>query len=172
MKTVIVAGALAAVSMLALSAAPASAQETTKYYGSLGYSQTDGDAGDLGTVTGRLGWRSNSYVGLEAEAGVGTNHADLGAGVNAKIDSQFAGYVTGTLPLNPSFDLIGRVGYGTTRIETNVGASDSLESVNYGAGIQWNISGPNSIRGDWTRYDYRGNGGEADVWSASYVRKF
>jgi outer membrane immunogenic protein len=172
MKTAIAAAALAAASLVALAAAPASAQDNLPYYGSLGYSQTDSNTGNLGAVTGRLGWKSSTFIGVEGEASFGVDDTLVSPGVTAEIDNQFAGYVTGTWSPDPAFDIIGRVGYGTTRIKTTVGSVNE-DSVNYGVGAQWNFAGPNALRVDWTRFDFRDStAGEADTWTASYVRKF
>lgn len=172
MKTVFAAAALAAASIAVLAAAPASAQDLP-YYGSLGYSQTDSNSGNLGAVTGRLGWKSSTFIGVEGEASFGVDDAVAAPGVTAEIDSQFAGYVTGTWSPNPAIDLIGRVGYGTTRVKFTPGGSANEDSVNYGVGAQWNFYGPNAVRLDWTRFDFTDNAvGEADTWSLSYVRKF
>ena len=46
------------------------------------------------------------------------------------------------------------------------------ESWNYGAGANYYLDGVNGVRADWTRRDYRDNGGEADAYSVSYIRRF
>ena len=131
----------------------------------------------LGAVTGRVGWRSG-YFGVEGEVSKGVKDDSVTVGgvtSSAELDYQYAGYVTGTVPVTPNLDLIGRVGYGQTKIEATtagVSASDKEDSINYGVGAQYNW-GLNGIRGDVTRHDFRGDGaGEADAWSVSYVRKF
>ena len=65
--------------------------------------------------------------------------------------------------------------YGYDRFEasaagTTLGGTD--HSVSYGAGAQYFFGGgPNGVRGDYTRHDFDG-GGDADVWSLSFVRRF
>ena len=53
-----------------------------------------------------------------------------------------------------------------------VTASGDGESVNYGVGANYFIDGRNGIRADWTRRDFTDDGGEADVYSVSYIRRF
>ena len=112
---------LLATAALTLIAAPAMAQEpASPVTGSIGYTQLDTDGGDLGAITGRLG-------------------------------------------------------YGTTRVSADlagVTASGDGESVNYGVGANYFIDGRNGIRADWTRRDFRDDGGEADTYGLSYVRRF
>jgi hypothetical protein len=169
MKAMIVtASALAALATLAL-AAPASAQVT----GSLGYSAVDADDATLGAITGRLGWRSG-YFGVEGEVSGGISD-DTVAGAKVELKHQFAGYGVLTVPMNENFDLFARVGYGQTKIEASAAgfsASGTENSFNYGAGAQYFFDGKNGIRGDYTRMDFENGGGDADVWSLSYVRRF
>jgi hypothetical protein len=168
----------AAASVLALAAIPAAASAQTNnwsgYYGTLGYTGTDiTDGGaDLGAVMGRFGWTSHYYLGLEGEASVGVQHDTVG-GVRENLNDQFAGYVTARVPLAHNFDVFARVGYGQTRIDTTPKGSGGVDnSVNYGAGADWYWDNKNGIRGDYTRESFQNGGGDADVWSASYVHRF
>ena len=165
--------ASAAIALLA-TAVPAAAES----YGNLGYTSVDGGDATVGAVTGRVGWKSDSFFGVEGEVskGVKDDSATVaGVTTTTDLDYQYAGYVTGTIPMTPNFDLIGRVGYGQTKIESNtagVVTTDKADSINYGVGAQYSW-GANGIRGDYTRHDYRGSGaGDADAWSVAYVRKF
>ncbi len=169
----------AAASVLALAAIPAAAsaqqaQQYTGYYGTLGYTGTDVTNGgaDLGSFTGRFGWKSNHFWGLEGEASVGVQHDTVG-GVRENLNDQFAGYGTATVPLANHFDVFARLGYGQTRINsTPKGSGGTDNSLNYGAGADWFWDNKNGIRGDYTREDFQQGGGDADVWSASYVHRF
>lgn len=157
-------------------AAPALAQDGPTWYGSVGYSSlsAEGVDADLGAVTGRIGARLNPYFGVEGEGSVGVKDDTIGA-VDVELEHDLAAYAVGFLPVTPNLDLIGRVGYGTTSIEASSGAltvAEDGESVNYGVGAQYNLDGSNGIRADWTRRDFRDDGGEADVWSLNYVRRF
>lgn len=171
---------LLASAALALLAAPAMAQTVTSptYYGTLGYSQMDVDGADIGAVTGRFGAKFTPYLGAEAEAsfGVGSDTFMVGATeFKAEENYDVAVYGVATLPINPNFDLFARAGYGTTELKASSGgvsATDSNESWNYGVGGNYYIDAQNGVRADWTRRDFTNGGGEADVYSVSYVRRF
>lgn len=160
-------------------AAPAMAQtlQTPTYYGTLGYSQLDHSDGDLGAITGRLGAKIHPNFGVEGEASFGVRDDDFNlGGVNGEIKhkSDFAAYAVGSVPVTPNFDLFARVGYGTTKIEASAGgvsADADGESWNYGVGGNYFLDAQNGLRADWTRRDFR-DGGEADVYSVNYVRRF
>ncbi len=167
--------AAAAVSVIA---APAVAQDITpSWYGTLGYSQLDHSDGDLGAITGRVGAKFNPWFGVEGEGSVGVRNDDFtvaGVPVTLKHKYDLAAYGVGTIPVSENFELFGRVGYGTTEIEaTAAGASarGDGESWNYGVGANYFFDGQNGVRGDWTRRDFR-DGGEADIYSLNYVRRF
>jgi outer membrane immunogenic protein len=171
---------LLASAALALLAAPAMAQTVTSpsYYGTLGYSQLDGDGANVGAVTGRFGAKFTPYLGAEAEASFGVGHDTVSVGatdVKVKETYDVAAYGVATLPINPSFDVFARAGYGTTELKASTGgvsATDSAESWNYGVGANYYLDAQNGVRADWTRRDFTNNGGNADVYSVSYVRRF
>jgi len=171
---------LLASAALALLAAPAMAQTVSSpsYYGTLGYSQLQGDNVDLGAVTGRFGAKFTPYLGAEAEVSFGTDHDTYGLGattVKVKENYDIAAYGVATLPINPNFDLFARAGYGTTELKASSGgvsATDSNESWNYGVGANYYLDAQNGVRADWTRRDFTHDGGEADVYAVSYVRRF
>jgi hypothetical protein len=171
---------LLATAALTLIAAPALAQDPgSRITGSLGYTQLDGDGGNLGVITGRAGYDFTRNLGVEGEASVGVRDDDITvAGVAGKLEHQYDAAVYGVakLPINPNFELFGRLGYGTTKVKADiagVSASEDGESINYGVGANYFIDGQNGIRADWTRRDYRGeNGGDADAYGLSFVRRF
>jgi outer membrane immunogenic protein len=177
MKLALVTAAAASVLAIAAIPAVASAQQPQQwngYYGTLGYSGTDVvDGGpDLGSITGRFGWKSHSFWGLEAEGSVGVQHDTVGA-TQYNMNDQFAGYATATLPLYNHFDVFARVGYGQTRINsTPKGSGGTDNSFNYGGGAEWFWDNKNGLRGDYTRENFQQGGGDANVWTASYVRRF
>ena len=169
--------ATAAISMFAV---PAMAQtvQSPSYYGTLGYTQLDGSQGDLGAVTGRAGAKFTPNLGVEGEVSFGVRDEDITvAGVDGKLKHEYdaAIYGVATLPVSPNFDVFARVGYGTTELKAKaagVSASEDGESVNYGAGANYYFDAQNGVRADWTRRDFRSDGGEADVYSVNYVRRF
>jgi hypothetical protein len=147
-------------------------------YGTIGYAGSNGDGVDLGAIQGRLGARFGNYVGLEGElaGGVKNDHVTVGAtDVEVKLRHQEAIYGVGFVPLSPRFDLVARVGYGHQDIRASAaGVSDTggLDSWNYGGGGQYFFDNNNGLRVDYTRHDFTGNNGGANVWSVGYVRKF
>ncbi|CAN7176584.1 porin family protein [Phenylobacterium sp. LjRoot225] len=174
--------AVATVAVAAI-AAPAFAQDqvapTTGVYANLGYAHSSPGDADLDTIQGRIGYRVNNWFGVEGElsGGLGSDEVSIAPGVDAKVKlkHQEAIYGVGFLPLTPQWDLIGRVGYGNTRIRTSSGgvsASDNQQSWNFGGGAQYNIDGLNGIRADYTRYEFEGGDGHADVLAVAYNRKF
>jgi len=170
---------LLATAALTLIAAPAMAQvPTSPVTGSIGYTRFDGDQGNLGAVTGRLGYRFTPYVGIEGEASVGVQDEDITVGgVDGTLEHEYdaAAYLVGTVPVNPNLELFGRVGYGTTSLKAEVAGvdvSEDGESINYGAGANWFFDGQNGVRADWTRRDFHDDAGEVDTYGLSYVRRF
>ena len=175
MKLSMLVGA-AVVSAAALAALPAAAQ--TSFYGNVGYTAVDTDDVTLGALTGRVGAQFHPNFAVEGEAGFGVkdDSANVG-GVNVKgeLKHSVAVYGVGILPINDKFDLLARVGYGTSKIEASalgVSVKDSQESWNYGVGAQYSFDGANGVRVDYTRYDFNGDFDKADTWAVSYVRKF
>lgn len=161
-----------------VSAAPGLAQAQTTIYGGLGYAHTHDSDVDLGAIQGRLGARFTPNLGVEGElaGGVKDDTVDvLGTPVKVELQHQAAIYGVGFLPLSPNFDLIARVGYGQTKVKASgagVSGSADGDSWNYGVGGQWFMDANNGVRADYTRHDFKDDGGEADVWSLGYVRKF
>ncbi|NJC40013.1 hypothetical protein GGQ87_000271 [Brevundimonas alba] len=171
---------LLATAALTLIAAPAMAQDpASRVTGSIGYTQLDGDDGDLGAVTGRVGYDFTRNLGIEGEASVGVKDQDVTfGGVNTTLEHEYDAAVYGVakLPLSENLELFGRVGYGTTEVKASTAgfaATEDGESVNYGVGANYFIDGRNGIRADWTRRDFQeDNGGELDTYGLSFVRRF
>ena len=154
--------ALAAASMLVAPAFMSAQAQTSGVYVSGGYTHFDGDGGaELGGITGRVGVNFGQNFAVEGEGTLGVK--DDGG---TELDSELGVFAVGKLPINPSFELLGRV--GVSRIETSpYGDQDGLA---YGAGAQWNLTPVDGIRGDWTRHDY--DEGDVDAYALSYVRSF
>ena len=115
---------------------------------------------------------------VEGELGAGVTSDKTtvsGVDIKAKIQNQEAIYAVGFLPLNSQWDLLARIGYGTTKVRAKaLGVSDSAsqDSVNYGVGAQHLFDGMNGIRADYTYQDFTHSQGHANVWTVGYVRKF
>lgn len=168
----------AAVSSLGL-AAPALAQTGgTTWYGNLGYTginQGSPSGAHVGAVTGRVGARLSRHFGVEGEVSAGTNSGTTRDGLNAKLQSQYAGYAVGYLPVTPKAEVFARVGYGQNRMSYRGpgGYTDSFGSLNYGAGAQYFLTGKDGIRADYTRQEASGRyAPNADTASVSWVHRF
>ncbi|MES2034843.1 MAG: porin family protein [Pseudomonadota bacterium] len=161
MKTLMFAASAALLSVVAVPAV-SQAQEV---YGTLGYGAVDlDDAADLGAIQGRVGYKFNPYVGVEGEAAFGVkDDRDI------ELKHQVGAFVVGYAPITPQADLFARVGYSGATVDTPLGEADG-DGWAYGVGGQYYFTAKDGVRLDWTRHDY--DGGDADVLSASYTRKF
>lgn len=152
---------------------------TTGVYANLGYSSFGIGSFDVPALQGRLGYRLNSWLGVEAELAGGIKKDKSGL-LQAKLDHEEAVYGVAFLPLTSRWDLIGRLGYGHSKVTLSVpdGSTTGFQSSggadhwNVGGGVQYHFDGQNGIRGDYTRQEYRGGDGRADVWSVAYSRRF
>ena len=176
MKALIAAASAAALASVVPAIAQAQNAPVSNVYGTAGYAHVDGDGVNLGALQGRLGYRANSWLGVEGEAAIGVKDDDVniaGTDVNVELKHQLAAYVVGFAPVGANTDVFARFGYGTTKIKGSAGGvsvSDDGSSWNYGVGAQHHFDGVNGVRVDWTRHDF--DGGNADVWSVGYTRKF
>jgi outer membrane immunogenic protein len=190
----LMAAASAAVLVCAVPAiAAAQATPNTGAYGTLGYDNTHDSGTNLGAIQGRLGYRFNDWLGVEGELAGGVKGDNVSATIGtstatgkAKLSNEEAIYGVGFLPLGTQWDLIGRIGYGHSKVKvsditvngtpvpvTNLSGSASGDSWNFGVGAQYHVDGVNGVRADYTREEFRGNGaGHADVWAIAYSRRF
>ena len=180
MKFLMTAASAAALAALT----PAFAQAQTAavapgIYGSLGYAHSDlgGDV-ETGAIQGRLGYRVHPHFGVEGElaGGVKSDHVTVG-GTRVKVEQEHSlgAYGVGFLPVSPNTDLLARVGYGNTKMKASAGgtsAADDGDSWNFGVGAQHHFDGQNGVRLDYTRHEFRGGDGKANVWSMAYTRRF
>lgn len=167
-------------STLALIAVPAAAlaQDESRGYASLGYSQIDTEQAVLGAVTVRGGWKVLPFIAVEGEASVGVEDDTYEISIDGpgafELKHDVAAYAVAYLPLGEHVELFARAGYGSTSIESTRPAVTVVgdgESFSYGLGAAA-FYGADGVRADWTRKDFTDNGGEADSWSVSYVRRF
>jgi hypothetical protein len=183
MKRLIVAAAAAAALAGAAPGLALAQSSNTGAYATLGYDNSHQDGLNLGQIQGRLGWRFSDYLGVEGElaGGVKSDHVDVGGtSVSERIQHQEAIYGVGFLPINPSFDLLARVGYGNTSLKTDTATSGVTTTTfshggswNYGAGAQYRFDPSNGMRFDYTREEFTGSGsGHADVLALAYTHRF
>lgn len=185
MKNALIAAAsVAAIAAIVPAAAQAqdAAASNVGAYVNLGLAHADAGTPNYEIVGARLGYRFTPYLGVEGEAATGLQgytFRDVGGtpglDVKTKIEHQFAAYGVGFLPIGPNTELLARVGYGTTKISgkaLGVSAADDGESWNFGVGAQHAFDGVNGIRIDYTRQEFTNSSAHANVFGASYVRKF
>jgi len=135
---------LAAASAAALLAMPAAAH--AQAYAGLGYTALDTDAGDIGAVTGRLGYRINPNFAVEGEASFGVDDDGV------ELDNNIGAYAVAILPVSNSFDLHGRVGYQRSEFDSVFGGGDD-DGLGYGVGATFRATPNFGIRADYTRWD-------------------
>jgi len=182
MKNALIAAAslaaIAAVIPAAAQAQDAAAASNVGAYVNLGGSLVDAGQADVGALGARLGYRFNNWIGVEGElaAGVKSDTDTIGGvDVNTKLRHAEAAYVVGFAPINPSTDLLARVGYGSTSTRTRIAGisdRDTNESWNFGVGAQHRFDGVNGVRVDYTRQEFNHDAGHANVWAVAYTRKF
>lgn len=115
---------------------------------------------------------------MEGEAGIGVEDDDIEVSINGsgviELKHDVAAYAIAFLPLGDRFEAFARIGYGTSKIEASVAGvtvRDEGESFNYGVGASAFLTAHDGLRADWTRRNFQ-DGGEADTWSLSYIRRF
>jgi hypothetical protein len=193
MKAFTTAASAAALVCAVPAIAAAQTAPTTGFYGTLGYDDTHDAGANLGAIQGRLGYRFNTWLGVEGELAGGVKSDNVSASIGtatatgkAKLSHQEAIYGVGFLPLSPDWELLGRIGYGHTKVTvsdvtvTGLGApvgglSGSADgaSWNFGVGAQYHWDGQNGVRADYTREEFQDHGsGHADVWAIAYSRRF
>lgn len=169
--TTLVAGSVLATPFMA------QAQNTTEVYGSVNYGQTRTKGADTGAIQGRLGAKFTPNFGVEAEVAGGVDGDTVYTATGpakVKMEHQVAGYAVGYLPVTSNLDLLGRVGYGTTKFKGPAGSAfdGGQDSWNYGVGAEYRFDDKNGLRADWTRSDYTKGDLSSDTVSLGYVRRF
>lgn len=163
MKALLIAASAAALSL----SAPVMAHAEASLYGTLGYANVDIDPVKLGAVQGRLGVDFTPNVGLEGELSLGIS-GDDDLGVAVDLNNTYGLFLVGKFPVTENIDLFVRGGFASGEVDV-AGTSVSDDGGAYGIGAQAFFTDNDGVRLDYTRYSF---GGDADVWSVSYVRKF
>jgi outer membrane immunogenic protein len=106
---------------------------------------------DVGTKTGfggYVGYNINPNFAVEAGA------ASMGTYTFSGVDVDTSNYnvsVVGSFPVAPAINVFGRVGYGSLKVAVD-GASATVNSALYGAGVRYNINPNTAIRAEYTRF--------------------
>jgi outer membrane immunogenic protein len=152
-----------AISLVALAAAPAFAQDTG-FYGTIGYGNYGADDADLGAVQLRGGYNFNEFLGAEIEA--------AGIDVNVELENSYGAYAVGRIPFAEKADVFGRIGYVSTEIKASAGgvsASGDDDAAALGVGGDYYFAPNQGIRVGYTYLDYDDS---IDVIDVAYVLKF
>lgn len=156
-------------------------------YGNLGGVAYDVGEDSFGVI-GRVGYQSPYYVGAEIEGSLGVSEESVQTGgttLTAGPDYSVGAFALARLPLGKRFSVHARGGYHVTKVATSLDngvvtteASEAYDGLAYGAGAEFNMSDRNSLRVDYTRYDYDTqtlngyNIGPTDSVSVAFARKF
>lgn len=178
----------------------ASAAHAQDWYALAGAGQTKADIQNsaispsfVGTIDNTdTGWKVGVGYQLHPNVAVELNYVDLGEAkaqgnvgaqsLTGTVEAKAVGLtVVGSLPLNPSLSLIGRLGMARWDNDTKatVGASsisdsDSGTDPTYGVGVQFSFSKTLGLRAEWERFTDIDEEGPSDVdlLSASLVFRF
>jgi OOP family OmpA-OmpF porin len=109
--------------------------------------------GDSNGVAGKLygGYAFTPNFALEAGAARLGHESDLNGRVRA--NGAFLDAV-GTLPLNPDWSLLGRVGVARGRFTGPAGDHDSDTNLHLGAGVQYRITPAMALRAEYEQYRF------------------
>lgn len=167
MRSFIIASAALAV------ATPAFAQSAAPFTGArigatVGYDKTHGSDGV--TYGGSFGYDYGltPRITLGAEATLEDSSTKFG-GVNASRDAAISarlGYV-----LTPKILGFAKVGYDTTRFETN-GSHTNLEGVRFGGGLEYALTPKTYISAEYRRTEYENHFGGRDAGIAGFGFRF
>lgn len=160
-------------------ASPALAQDSG-WYGDVGYQHhsidEEGVEGDVGTITGHVGYNFTPNLAAEGELGFGVNDEEvtvLGNQVDLGINYLAGAYGRVQAPLSENLTVFARAGFVQVELEAEgagASASESETGAGYGVGGEFSFDGVNGVRVDYTRYDIEDL--EADAFYIGYSRKF
>jgi hypothetical protein len=132
-------------------------------YGNIGLINYDVDDGGYGVV-GRVGYQTAGILGAELEGTIGFKDQDFDRGANEVTGGQdysAAAFAVARLPVGNKFSVHARGGYHFTNIDSKVRngatttfASDTVDGFAYGGGGEYRLNDRDSVRLDYTRYEY------------------
>ncbi|MBI1250017.1 MAG: outer membrane beta-barrel protein [Alphaproteobacteria bacterium] len=158
-KFAFLSAAAAAIAIACPAAAQSRAMDAGRVYVGAGYTQLDADDIDVGGVTGRVGYRFTPNLGVEGEATFGVDDdtaQDFGVPIDVELDNQWGVYGVGFVPITPSVEAFGRVGYVQVEAQGSVGgftAGVDEDGIGFGGGVQWHATDHFAVRGDYTRLE-------------------
>lgn len=127
--------------------------------GSLQYSEDGLDSITPSVGLLRLGVPLSPYLSLEGRAGGGLADASSG-GYHVKVDSIYAAYVKGSLPLAPSFSLYAVGGVAGVNLRRDFGYDATRDTgLTFGIGADLYLGGGAGLNIEWTRLPSGSNAG-------------
>ncbi|HEX9474401.1 MAG TPA: outer membrane beta-barrel protein [Steroidobacteraceae bacterium] len=130
--------------------------------GQLRYSEAGLDTISPATGMLTIGASLSPNLSLEGRIGGGFATADTN-GYGVRVNSLYAGYLKGSLPLSPGFSLYGLGGVAGVDLQRDFGLGETHDSgLSYGLGMDFDLYGGTRLDLEWTRlasgndlgYDY------------------
>jgi hypothetical protein len=130
--------------------------------GQLRYSEAGLDTITPATGMLTIGASLSPNLALEGRIGGGFGSADTN-GYGVRVNSLYAGYLKGSLPLSPGFSLYGLGGVAGVDLQRDFGLGETHDSgLTYGVGMDFDLYGGTRLNLEWTRlasgnnlgYDY------------------
>ncbi len=159
---------LAALPLLAL-AAPTTASAGSRYdnrsyeaaepsaYIGFSFGQFNYKESGLGNITPnvglfRFGATFNENIAIEGRVGGGLFTADNN-GYGLRVPNMYAGYLKGSVPVNPVFSLYGLAGFASAQLERDYGPVYTTRdsSASFGAGAEFNLRHGTVLNAEWVR---------------------
>jgi opacity protein-like surface antigen len=160
MKVFALSAAAAALSVMGAQSAAADPAQSGPYigatYSTINFSDADVRVGAIG---GRVGWRIGPNFAIEGEGAFGVQDDTvtvLGVDVNAELDSAWAIFAVGALPVSSDATVFGRIGWASAEVTASVpgvSLSESDDGFAAGVGGTVNLSDHWALRADYTYID-------------------
>ena len=130
--------------------------------GQLRYSEEGLDTITPATGMFVIGAPLSPNLALEARIGVGLGRAETNT-YGVRVNSLYAGYLKGSLPLSPGFALYGLGGVAGVDLKRDFGLIEAHDTgFSYGLGVDFDLAGNSRLNVEWVRlatgnnlgYDY------------------
>jgi opacity protein-like surface antigen len=119
--------------------------------GELSYSEEGLDAITPATAMLTIGAPLSPNLSLEGRIGAGLGRADTN-GYGLEVDSMYAGYLKGSLPLSPGFSVYGLGGVAGVDLKRDFGLGETRDTgLSYGLGLDFDLYGGTRLNLEWTR---------------------
>jgi opacity protein-like surface antigen len=131
-------------------------------FGELRYHESGLDTITPTVAMVRVGASLASNLGIEARAGGGFGNSSTN-GYGMSVQSLYAGYLKGSLPLAPGFSFYALGGVAAVNLQRDFGIGDTRDTgLSFGLGADFDLSGGATLNLEWSRlpdgnnlgYDY------------------